>query len=280
VDPGPPYASSTRWVVESAALNSFMSAPTNAGIGVGIGFFPSAQNYCDSNQYVTPKVEIDLLPGAANNLNAAITAQKPAGNTPTVASLTGAIQHATDWAKAHPGRRAAVVYSTDGYPKGCDSSNTIANAVGVAQAGLSAGIKTYVLGMGQNLASLNQVAAAGGTDKAYLIDTGGDAATQLSQAFDSIRSRAVLSCTFEIPPPPTGETIDYGKVNVHYTDSSGKVTDVLRDPSSTACTQGWQYSTDKKQVNLCGDLCNSVKADPGGTVQILFGCLTKVDIPK
>lgn len=281
VDPGAPYSSTTRWVVESAALKSFMSSPKNAGMGVGIGFFPSAKNLCDANSYVTPKVEISDLPGAASALNAAISEQKPAGNTPTVASLTGAIQHAATWAKAHPGRRAAVVYSTDGYPKGCDASNTIAEAVKVAKSAYTgSGIQTYVLGMGQNLSSLNQIAEAGGTEQAYLIDTGKDAATQLADALNSIRSKAVVDCTFNIPPPPTGESLDYNKVNVRFTSSSGQVTDALRDPSAAACTQGWQYSADKSQINLCGDFCNSVKSDPGGSLQILFGCMTKIDIPR
>lgn len=281
VDPGPPYSSTTRWVVESAALKSFMSSPANAGMGVGIGFFPSTKNICDASSYLTPKVEVADLPGAASALNAAIGEQKPGGNTPTVASLSGAIQHATSWAKAHPGRRAAVVYSTDGYPKGCDASNSISEAAKVAKAALStSGIQTYVLGMGQNLASLNQIAEAGGTNAAYLIDTSKDAAGQLAEALNAIRSKAVVDCTFNIPPPPSGETLDYNKVNVRFTSSSGTVTDALRDPSSSACSQGWQYSADKSQVDLCGDFCNAVKSDPGGSLQILFGCMTKVDIPR
>jgi hypothetical protein len=281
VDPGAPYSSTTRWVVESAALKSFMSSPANAGMGVGIGFFPSAKNLCDASSYVKPSVEIADLPGAATQLNAAISAQKPAGNTPTVASLSGAIQHATSWANAHPGRRAAVVYSTDGYPKGCPGNDPIGAASAVAKAALdSSGIQTYVLGMGQNLSSLNQIAAAGGTDQAYLIDTGKDAAAQLAQALNSIRSKAVVDCTFSIPPPPTGEALDFNKVNVRYTSSSGQVTDALRDPSPSGCNQGWQYAADKSQIDLCGDFCNSVKSDPGGSLQILFGCMTKVDIPR
>jgi hypothetical protein len=280
VDPGAPYSSTTRWVVESAALKSFMSSSANAGMGVGIGFFPSAKNLCDASSYVTPNVEVADLPGAASKLNAAIDAQKPAGNTPTVASLTGALQHATTWAKAHPGRRAAVVYSTDGYPKGCDA-NTIDAAAKAAQSAFKTeAIQTYVLGMGQNLSSLNQIAAAGGTEQAYLIDTGKDAAAQLAAALNAIRSKAVVDCTFSIPPPPSGEALDYNKVNVRYTSSSGQTSDALRDPSATACTQGWQYSADKSQIDLCGDFCSQVKADPGGSLQILFGCMTKVDIPR
>ena len=71
VDPGPPYSATTRWVVESAALKSFMSSSANAGMGVGIGFFPSAKNLCEASSYVTPNVEIADLPGASTQLSLA-----------------------------------------------------------------------------------------------------------------------------------------------------------------------------------------------------------------
>ncbi len=278
VDPGPPYSSTTRWVVESAALKSFMNAPANAGVGVGIAFFPAPSNACDAATYTKPSVEIAALPGGVSKLDAAIDAKKPAGNTPTLASLTGAVQHATDYAKAHVGHRVAVVYSTDGYPVGCASDNTIANAANVAKAAYAANpsVPTYVLGVGNNLSSLNQIAQAGGTDQAYLIDTTGDAAAQLSAALDSIRGRALVGCTYQIPPAPAGSTLDYGKVNVRVTSGSGQVTNVARDPSASACTQGWQYSADMSQINLCGDTCAQVKADPNMKLEVLFGCNTVV----
>jgi hypothetical protein len=282
VDPGPPYSDITRWTIESKALTSFMDSKANEGLSVGIGFFPSSKSSCDSTSYTTPKQEIAALPGAASSLDAAVLAQKPAGNTPTVASLTGAIDHAKAWALAHAGHRVAVVYSTDGYPKGCDGTNTIANAVNVATAGLASSppIQTYVLGLGRNLSSLNQVAAAGGTEKAYLIETGTDAAAQLAKALDNIRTRSLFGCTYTVPTPPPGQELDYGKVNVRFTPSSGQPSDVLQDANSNGCTEGWEYSADKTQLNLCGNACDAIKADPGGKIEVLFGCMTQVDVPR
>ncbi|MFZ5891571.1 MAG: hypothetical protein ACOY0T_11010 [Myxococcota bacterium] len=282
VDPGPPYAATTRWVVESAALKSFMESPKNNGMGVGIGFFPASRDACNANTYKQPAVEVAMLPGAASQLTAAIAAKKPAGTTPTVASLTGAIQHASDYAKAHVGHRVAVVYSTDGYPVGCGGENNISNATKVASSAFAGNpsIPVYVLAVGNNLDALNDVAAAGGTDKAYHIDTSRDAAAaQLSQALDSIRGRALVGCTYEIPSPPTGQQIDYGLVNVRVTAGDGKMTQVYRDPSPTACNQGWQYSADKTQINLCGSVCEQVKNDPNMKLEVLFGCTTQV-IPE
>lgn len=281
LDPGPPYAATTRWVVESAALKSFMESQSNAGLGVGIGFFPASRNACEAATYKQPAVEIGLLPGAAPALTAAIAAKKPSGNTPTVASLTGAVQHATEYAKAHAGHRVAVVYSTDGYPVSCGSDNTIANAAKVAKNAFQGtpSIPVYVLALGRNLDALNDVAEAGGTEQAFLIDTSGDAASELSKALESIRGRALLGCTYEVPPPPAGQQLDYGLVNVRLTSSDGKVTQVYRDPSPTACTEGWQYSADKMQISLCGDICTQVKSDPKMKLEVLFGCTTQV-VPR
>jgi len=282
VKPNGKISSTTRWTVESAALKAFIADPKNAGLGMGIKFFPSGNNLCDAANYVTPTVEIGTLPGAAMSLTAAIDMQSPDGQTPTKASLQGALQHAAAWAKMNPTHRVAVVYSTDGYPMGCnaDSIDAAATEAATALAGTPS-IPTYALGVGPNLTDLNKIAMAGGTKQAFLIDPSGDAATQLSAALASIRTTAVVGCTYVIPPPPKGQTLDPMKVNVTYTDSTGKVTKVLQDAPNVSCDQGtgWQYSQDGTQINLCGSLCTAVKADKGGSLQVLFGCNTEVGNP-
>jgi hypothetical protein len=69
-------------------------------------------------------------------------------------------------------------------------------------------------------------------------------------------------------------TIDRGRVNVLFTPSDGKTKTIGRDPSKTACNQGWQYSPDGSSILLCGDACDAAKADIGAKVEILFGCQT------
>ncbi|HEY3667086.1 MAG TPA: vWA domain-containing protein [Polyangiaceae bacterium] len=282
VEPPMPWSMTTRWTVESAALKAFMDDKANSGISVGIRFFPTNNNICSAASYVRPAVEIAALPGAAMNLDQVIDMQMPGGQTPTVPALDGAIQHAQAWAQAHPTHRVAVVYSTDGYPMGCPN-NTIDNAATLAAAAFAAkpSIPTYVLGVGPNLTDLNKIATAGGTQAAFLIDTKADAAAQLAQALASIRTTAVLGCTYTIPAPPSGQTLQPGLVNVTYTSSKGAVTKVTQDPAGTTCAKGngWEYSTDGTQINLCGGVCDAVKADPGGKLQVLFGCATEVGMP-
>jgi hypothetical protein len=182
----------------------------------------------------------------------------------------------------NPTHKVAVVYSTDGYPMGCNNDSIAAAATEAATAfGATPSIPTYVLGLGSNLSDLNMIAASGGTTKAFLIDTTGNAATELSTALAAIRTTAVVGCTYTIPPPPAGQTLDASKVNVTYTDPAGKVMSVDQDPAGTTCDKGsgWEYSADGKQINLCGSLCTSIKANPGGSLKVLFGCATVVGNP-
>jgi hypothetical protein len=280
VDPLKPYPT-TRWTVESAALKAFMDSSSNAGLGVGIRFFPDSADICNATVYQTPAVPIAALPGNATALDAAVTGQTPGGNTPTYPSIQGALAYAKAYAMQNPTHKVAVVYSTDGYPKGCDASNTIANAVTAADTAFkgSPSIPTYVLGIGRNVANLNSIAVAGGTTQAFLIDTLGDAATQLSTALASIRTQTKVTCQYIIPPPPAGQAFDPTQVNVQYTSSSGTVTSLSQD-ATAGCTAGWQYSADKKQINLCSDTCNTVLADSGAKVTVLFGCATILKGPK
>ena len=283
---GPPAMGESRWSVVSAALKAFVADPKNQGLGVGLRFFPSRNNACNANSYARPNVEIGPLSMTSQPLTSAIDMQMPGGTTPTVPSLTAAIDHATAWAKSHPTHRVAVVYATDGQPNGCGSTNTVEQAASIAlRAAVGSAntpkIPTYVLGVGPNLANLNSIAENGGTKAAFLVDTTQSAAAQLSAALASIRTTTALDCVYTIPSPPAGEALQPGMVNVNYTNSAGTVTTVLQDPVGTTCAagSGWQYSADGTQINLCGKACNDVKADKGGKIQVLFGCATKIGDP-
>ena len=286
VDPGPPYAAQTRWTEERAALKSFFASAESSGLGAGIAFFPknnsSGQLACTAFDYATPSVEIAPLPGALTALGATIDQQRPGGNTPTNPSLQGAIQHAGQWAASNPGHTVAVVYATDGYPRGCSSSNSISNAAQAAAQALQGtpSIRTYVLGVGPNLTDLNQIAVSGGTSQAYFVDTGQNVGAQLTAALASIRTSVSLECTYAVPAPPTGQQLDYGKVNVRYTNGAGDQNDLPRDPSTSDCNQGWQYSADRTQITLCGSTCDAVKSDPDAKIDILLGCTTVVGPPR
>jgi len=289
---GPPASGESRWTVVSAALKAFIADPANQTLGVGMRFFPVGGNntgpggnntICNANSYAMPNVEIGPLSTTSAPLTTAINMQTPGGTTPTVPSLTAALDHATTWARANPTHRVAVIYATDGQPNGCGNTNTVQQAAAVAlKAALgNPAIPTYVLGVGPSLDNLNTIAENGGTKAAFLVDTSGNAASQLSAALATIRSTTALDCTYTVPAPPKGQTLDPSKVNITYTSSTGTVTNVLQDPPGTSCDagSGWQYSADGKTINLCGKACNDVKADKNGKLQVLFGCTTQVGNP-
>ena len=196
-DPGGNYAARNRWTDSRSALKSFFSSSSSQGMWAGIGFFPK-NNSCDAADYADPVSEIAELPGSAADINGAIDDQSPNGYTPTVPSLEGALSHARAWATAHPDHEPVVVYLTDGYPKGCEGGNnniqTAADRVEAAFNGTPS-VRTYVLGVGPNLDDLNQIAVAGGTDAAVIVDTNNDVTAQLTEALDAIRDDVVIECT-------------------------------------------------------------------------------------
>ena len=263
----------TRWTEAGPALQSFFSSSGSNGMWAGINFF-SQNNSCNARDYMDPAVEIAALPGNATAINNAIMNQDPAGYTPTVPSITAAIDHARDWAEAHDDQQVVVVYMTDGYPLGCDGgNNTIANAASVAADGFSGSpsIRTFVLGIGPNLTDLNQIAMSGGTGQAIFINTGMDVNQQLLDALNAIREDVSVDCTYTIPTPANGQTIDPAKVNVRITTSAGTRDVGMDDPSDSSCN-GWEYSNDMSQIVLCGDACDAIQNDPSPGLEVVFGC--------
>jgi hypothetical protein len=265
----------TRWTEASPALQSFFSSMGSNGMWAGINFF-SKNGSCDVRDYADPEVEIAALPGNAAAINMAIMNQDPAGATPTVPSLTAAIDHARNWAEDHTDQQVIVVYMTDGYPLGCSGGdNTIENAAMVAADGYSGNpsIRTFVLGIGPNLTDLNQIAMSGGTNNALIIDTSQDVGQQLIDRLNQIREDVIIECTYTIPSPPPGQTLDYGAVNVSIETPSGTTVVPQDDPSGT-CDSGWQYSQDMSQIILCGSTCDDVQNTDGAVLHVGFGCQT------
>ena len=98
----------------------------------------------------------------------------------------------------------------------------------------------------------------------------------LSQA---IIQSAPLPCDYQIPPPPSGETLDAGKVNVRWRAPAAN-SDMLftkaQSPAACGTALGWYYDDDSKptEVKLCPATCKTIAA--GGTLSISYGCATIV----
>jgi hypothetical protein len=299
----------SKWDLVSQSLIGFLGDPRNEGTGVGIGYFPTGVGAtCTAGQpdclcipiinvclpqvggscvvadYAAPAVPL-ALPSVVASVISNITAHTLAGGTPTRPAVEGALQYLAGWAAQHPERKVVLVLATDGDPLGCDA-NTPQDIAALAAAALAGphGIRTFVIGVGRSLQTLNLVAEAGGTGQAFLVDTGGDVAQQFADALDQIRGVA-SSCDFSIPTD-TGSQMDVDptKVNVRYTPT-GSTDDTLveqtfnGDPANCGSEGGWYYDNPAAPttIKLCDATCSSLS---GGSIQVLFGCDTEVQEPR
>jgi hypothetical protein len=301
-----------KWPSVVGALNEFVSAPESSGIGVGLGYFPTPPsgpiprncadcgNYgpclpvvnqcagsitgisdsCDAVDYAAPALGIAPLPATAAAFQSALAGQGPDGaSTPSQPALEGAAQYATQWAKAHPAHLTFIVFATDGEPTNCSNNSVQGTAAAAAEAGASSpAVRTFVIGVGDSLGALNQIAAAGGTDTAFVVDAGAGTTQQFIDALVAIRGLG--QCKFQIPVPDSGEP-DFNLVNVSFVDAAtGAETPLANVPSAADCDPaggGWYYDNPSapKIIELCPQSCDHASSS-SVDVQVKLGCKTLV----
>ncbi|MBX3203470.1 MAG: VWA domain-containing protein [Labilithrix sp.] len=274
-------ANNSRWVPVTTALKAFLAQPDTVGIEASMRLFPVDSNNqntrCSAASYATPDVPMTALPNSTAFANK-LVANPGFSGTPTQAVVNATVADAKVVQAANPQAKVAIVLITDGSPAGC-SDNNIQRVVDEVT-GTKATIPTYVIGVG-NVANLNLVAQGGGPRDAFVVAVDDPAATQAQflAAINEIRGSAI-SCEIDIPPPPSGETLDADKVNVNYTPT-GKPTEQLA--YDEACKAGgWRYDdkANPKQVVLCPATCTVAKADPSAKVALAFGCTRRSSTPK
>jgi len=240
---------------------------------------------CQSGTY-TSDVGIALLPGVSGAIVTSLGNHGPGGGTPTYPALQGAYKYVNAWATAHPNEKTILVLATDGDPTGCDGTtnnvNTIATTLVAPELAGNPSILTFVIGVGSSLTSLNQIAASGGTNQAFIVDTAGsDPGGQFLADMQAIEVSSLLGCQYGIPPTPSGVTFDPAKVNVQYTPSGGTPTELGNVPNPAACnatTGCWYYDnpSSPSQIILCDSSCQILSnAGSGAKVDVLLGCATR-----
>ena len=272
------------------------SCTAMAGDGcIPIAGYCDGRDICDPAPYATPAVEVAPLPGAATALINSLNQHMVDGLTPTAGALTGAIQHAQALARANPTHKVNVVLATDGLPSEC-TPDTITGTGGIASIAAAAyagtpAIATYVIGVftpdeaADAQMNLDALAAAGGTGRAFVINTNQNVSQSFVDALNAVRS-AGLACQYMLPASmQDGGQIDYFSVNVQFTPSTGSAVTVgnVKNRASCSATQGgWYYDVDPTtgatptSISICDTSCTQMKADPAGRVDILLGCKTIV----
>jgi hypothetical protein len=270
----------SKWTNVRSALEAFVQNPAYAELGIGLQFFP-IRKQCSVPDYQALAVGLDLEPHVAAPITQALEAQQMAGGTPMVPLLQGLTAYLRQHAKS--GRKPVVVLATDGVPDDTCLSpvsgelpNTLDNAIAVAAQALAGtpSIPTFVIGVGTELSALDGIAKAGGTGKATLVDTGGNASQAFLKALDDARKQAI-PCDFAIP---AGSAVDPSMTNVTYTPASGGATQFVFVGDAAGCAKapstGWYFDdpVSPTKVILCASACDAVKADDRGKVDVVFGC--------
>lgn len=231
---------------------------------------------------------------------AGLDAAAPAGGTPTHDAYDYALYRGLKPSDA-PAHRYMVLI-TDGQPTvamDCIGSGLTKYPVDyhpiVAEITTAhdAGVNTFVIGAPGSEKNdqtnedvrywLSEAARAGGTPgtpdcsdtgtPAYChfdMSTEPDFAAGFGKALASIAAQ-VASCSYMVPEPPRGQSLDLDKVNVILTRGT-EYSLVLR-ASASDCTSGW-YLDNQTNIVLCRDTCAQVRKDELSSLELRFGCAT------
>ncbi|WP_437767881.1 vWA domain-containing protein [Sorangium sp. So ce281] len=288
-----------KWDPVVAATKQFFVDPASTGFQASLAFFPSSAQTtqaCQAADYSTPDVPMTPLPSPA--FGEAIDVIEPEiserlswrTSTPTAFAVEGTVAFIEAQRQQNPGKYA-IVLVTDGYPEGCRQGNTLADVVSNVEAALSSNISTFVIGVdspqGQgappSLTNLHEIAAAGGTGEASMLNTGDPAQTTAAfkAAIEKIRGAAV-SCTIPIPPPPDGRSFDKQKVNVTYTSATTNMPTTLSYDQACSVAGTWRYDdpANPTAIVLCDDTCAVVQADVEVSLGVDFTCEDVIQVPQ
>lgn len=154
-----------------------------------------------------------------------------------------------------PTRNNVVILLTDG----SESSQCVGSCNGPCGSGKllaqSPSVKTYVIGLGVNPATIDAIAAAGGTAQSVPASN----QTQLDAAFDKIAD-AVATCDYVLDSTPP----DTSKIFVYFNDNP---TGVPNDGAN-----GWSYDPVTKKLSFNGASCAELKSGTVKDIDVVYGC--------
>jgi hypothetical protein len=122
--------------------------------------------------------------------------------------------------------------------------------------------------------------------------TGGVSGDLCEQDFDpvfealagSVIGHSKLSCSWDIPAPPAGETLDPTEVNMRLTDPNGDEHFIGHVAGASDCGKvehGWYYDkpVNPQTVLVCPQTCAWIQGLAAATMDVLFGCETEDATP-
>jgi hypothetical protein len=287
----------SKWTVtRSAMLEAIEGMPS--GTTLGLVFYPNLPNDEDGPCFdQRTAVGLDALADASSQqrlrISNAFQRQNPQGGTPTHDAYQYALGQLGQTNVAGSRFLVLITDGTPTYSLGCVGTGRIEDPVDPgplipqAAGALAGGTRTFVIGSPGSegaRASLSRMAEAGGTARPGCSHGGPnychfdmtretDLAAGLATALEAITGVA-LGCRYEVPQIRDGVALDPGKVNVLFTPPGG-TQELLPRSDEASCSEGWQYSQNNTQIELCSSTCERIRSSNGG-LTLEFGCATEV----
>jgi hypothetical protein len=267
-DPTTCLSGQSPWEIAVAELKSFTKDPKSNGISIAVKYFGTE---CEPSFYATPDVPMAALPANASAIEQSLDATIPLAETATRPALQGALEYMRARGKLpeHNARQIVLVV-TDGYPDETDCpDNSTQSVCQVAATGLASepAIATYVFVTARGV-SIDEIAKAGGTEKAFAADLTHVGA--LTAALNSVRDRelAALPCEYDLPPEYFNDVKDPGKVNLV---RDGKP--IARVDGTAGCgtdADAWYYDNRDAPTRIltCAKACGNLKHAAAVNVQL------------
>jgi hypothetical protein len=292
------------------AIFDDFKAQASPAFGVGFTIFADREDKTITDTSAGPYSKMDVPiafvdPAQHNRLRARVDLTEPYLGTPTFEVLSGQYPLLEAYNAAPPllpDGKKVLVFMSDGIPDPDmpAGQNEGPWSLALAQTQHAKGILTFSVGIGSipppttgdivyDPKFMGALAVAGGTANPgcnpneeasagkmchFQITPGGKPVAQLKQEFidalNKIRT-SVLTCEFKLTR--TQGDIDPARVNVIYTNgTNGQQTLVPKGQN------GWVYDdpNNPTKVILTGSVCDTVKADPRGKVEVVVGCKTVI----
>jgi hypothetical protein len=264
-----------RWQAAGGAMTGALT-PVQDLLTIGAVFFPSDQGLlsCLVDPISNATTQIAFQPGAmalakmqTGGAGGIPMYQPGLGSTPTMPALR---QADAAFNSATLSGTTVAILVTDGDPtcSGADAWDQ-AMAVNIVSAWLAKGIKTYVLGVpgvgGTGVATLNAVAAAGGTTQ-YIPPT--DAAMFQKTIQDIVLQTVKVgfdSCTINLTP--AADVPEKLRMVVKENGMEFEVPRMYMNGDAA-----WSVTSDGKTVEIVGDTCEAAKNGTYEAVRFEFGC--------
>jgi hypothetical protein len=274
----------SKWQQAKAGLDAFARDASSKGVSVSL--IPWSGNAC--GDFSVPKLPVTDLPSSA--VKATLDNISPTSATPTSSALEGALTHANALKATADGKKIIIVFVTDGLPTACPGDGTEETqaafdaALEKAEKIRAAKVPLYVLGVGNQLSKLDELASAGGSPDAngaipnaiaIPLSDPGRVNTLILSELKKIRG-GDIPCESSIPLPPEKRGIDYSQARVSL--KGGANDEALPYSQNCENKKGWKYdprptsTTGATSIKLCAEACTLLRQNGQSSIRAEFGC--------